>query len=541
MPTSTDSVTITAKLKDADGSSLGATLFRRVSTGNPGAFTALAMFDDGLHGDGDAGDGEFGVILAPDANGTIYEFYVSASDGTNTRTWPAPTNTGQNANALFQFDDEVFTGNYPIYRTIITQVDEGRFPFNNRDSNAEINTTFIANNCGDISVRYLAGMRIRGASSRNDTPPPTRVNLPSDNPWDGEIRMNLNTQYTWLQFIGMKFFQASGLPAPDTKRVAMRRNGVEQTEQGQEGYGSIVHVQPLQEEFIDSHIPSDAGGNLYKKVRPDNDWAYRNGNANAYLNDGWSKPTNASENDWSDLNEWLRVMNQAPGDSEYIEQVEVVANLDQWMQWFAIMTIINNGETNASNGTDDDYSIYRGVADPRFIFIPHDLDTILGQGDGSTITNPQSTIFDMIERGDSLGPLVPLFQNPGILTRYYTALRQQLQTTFSAEQFDALLDNHLTGWVPAGTINEMKNYMNQRRAYITGLVDAQLGAPPAATPGTTNGTFTSLHGDLFINEVLAANVSSYNASGLFPDAIELRNTGASSVSRWPVFSSHLNA
>jgi hypothetical protein len=260
-------------------------------------------------------------------------------------------------------------------------------------------------------------------------------------------------------------------------------------------------------------------------VRPDVDWAYRNGNANAYLNDGWTKPTNSSENDWSDLNEWLRVMNQAPGDGEYIEQVEVVANLDQWMQWFAVMTILNNGETNASNGADDDYSVYSGVLDPRFILIPHDLDTILGQGDGSAITDPQSTIFDMIERGDSLAPLVPLFQDPGVLTRYYTALRHQLQTTFSAEQFDALLDNHLTGWVPANTIANMKTYMNTRRAYITGLVNAQLGAPPALVPGTTNGTLTSAHGTLFINEVVAAY-----SDGVTPDAIELRNTSASAVS-----------
>ena len=89
--------------------------------------------------------------------------------------------------------------------------------------------------------------------------------------------------------------------------ACMRRNGVDRSEGGEEGYGSIVHVQPLQEEFLDTHIPTDAGGNLYKKVRPDNDWAYRNGDVGSYLNDGWTKSTNASEDDWSDLDEWLRV------------------------------------------------------------------------------------------------------------------------------------------------------------------------------------------------------------------------------------------
>jgi len=30
-------------------------------------------------------------------------------------------------------------------------------------------------------------------------------------------------------------------------------------------------------------------------------------------------------------------------------------------------------------GIGDDYYLYRGVADPRFVLIPHDLDTILGR------------------------------------------------------------------------------------------------------------------------------------------------------------------
>lgn len=529
VPKSTDFVTITAKLKDVADSTLTATLLRRASTSSPGPFISSTMFDDGLHGDGKAGDGEFGVILPPAANLTIYEFYVQASDGANFRTWPAATNTGQNANALYQVDNEVFTGKYPIYRAIITQADEDRFPFSNRQSNAEMNTTFIADNCGDISVRYRCSKRIRGASSRNDTPPPTRLNIPTDNPWDGETRLNLNTQYTWLQFIGMKFFQASGIAAPDTKRVAMRRNGVDQSESGQEGYGSIVHMQPLQEEFLDTHINGDASGNIYKKVRPDVDWAYRSGNVARYLSDGWTKQTNASENNWSDLDEWLRVMNQATGAPDYIAQVEVVANLDQWMKWFAINTILANGETNASNGADDDYSMYNSPTDPRFTFLPHDLDTILGKGDSSTLTDPQTTIFDMTARGDTLAPLIPLFQNASILTRYYTALREQLQTTFSQDQFNAMIDNHLTGWVPAQSIADMKAYMDLRRAYITGLVNAQLGAPPALTAATTNATLTSVHGSLYISEVLANNVSAYNVSGLFPDVIELKNSGASAV------------
>ena len=279
-------------------------------------------------------------------------------------------------------------------------------------------------------------MRVRGASSRRDNPPPMRLNLPRDRPWNGTTAMSLNSQFTWLQFIGMKLFQVSDLPAPDSKRVAIRRNGGDFTTGGREDYGSFVDLQSLNGELIDDKFPDDRQGNLYKKVRPDRDWAYRNGDLDRYAGDGWGKQTNSSEDDWSDLDEFLRVMNEADNDPDYIAQVEVVANLDQWMRWFAVEALIANGETNASNGTDDDYSIYRGVLDTRFVFLPHDLDTILGQGDGSRITDPEFTIFDMIGRGDVLGPLVPLFNDAGIRTRYHDALRDLIRTGFSKARLD---------------------------------------------------------------------------------------------------------
>ena len=65
------------------------------------------MEDDGANGDGEAGDGVFGAILPAMPDGTVVEFYISASDGLNSRTWPAETNIGQVANAHYQVDDEV--------------------------------------------------------------------------------------------------------------------------------------------------------------------------------------------------------------------------------------------------------------------------------------------------------------------------------------------------------------------------------------------------------------------------------------------------
>ena len=525
VPRSTDIVTIRARLRDTSMSGLTATLFYRVSVLEAPEFSSTSMVDDGLHNDGDANDGVFGATLPAMDDATIIEFYLSATDGSNVRTWPAPTSIGQVANLHYQVDDEPNPEGEGIYRLIMTRAESRVFSDVDRDSNAQHHCTLIADDCSGPVVRYQCGVRVRGASSRGDNPPPMRINLPRDRPWNGSSQMNLNTQYTWLQFIGMKLFQASDLPAPDSKRIAFRWNGNDPARDRQEDYGSFVHLQPLNFEFVDEKMSRDPQGNLYKKVRPDVNWAYRGGDLDRYGRDGWGKQTNGSENDWTDLDEFLRVMNRADNDPDYIDQVEVVANLDQWMRWFAVETLIANGETNASNGTDDDYSMYRGVVDPRFLFIPHDLDTILGRGDGSRITDPEHTLFDMVRSGQTLGPLVPLFEEPAIRIRYFQALRSLIQTSFSKRRFDALLSNHLSDWVPQNVIDDLIDFMDARRTYVRGVVDGELGPAPPLLGPTTLTSENSPHGTLFLSEVLAVNESAHEVDGKFPDYIELGNTG----------------
>jgi VCBS repeat-containing protein len=510
VPKSTDTVTISAKLKDIATSPLAAALHYRQSTSNPGSFIQIPMTNDGT--------GTFSATLPPHPDNTIIEFYVRATDGSNFRNWPAPTDLGQTANALFQFNDEIFDGQHLIYHLIMTAEEDQTFTDISRSSNALMNTTLIVDDCSSWNVRYLCGTRIRGAGSRSHTPPPRRVALPRDQPLNNSTRMNLNTKYTYLQYVGMKFFRLSGMAAPDTRAIAMRRNGVDEMRGDDLDYGLAVHIEPLSGEFVDDKFPDDKQGNLYKKVRPDVDWAWRNGGN--YVADGWIKQTNTSENDFSDLDEFLRVMNQADGTPTYIAQVEAVANLDQWMPWFSAMTIIANGETSAASGADDDYSMYRGAIDPRFVFIPHDLDTILGIGDSSRITDPEHTIFDMSGRGDTLGPLIPFFAEPVIRQKYYQALRTLLQGPFSKPEFDELVRNQLADWVPNATVDEIITFMDARRAYIEGILDTELGPPSAPPAATTRGTLTSGHGTLFISELRAADLV---------DTIELRNTAITPV------------
>ena len=526
IPTSSDSIGIIAKLRGETGETISGILHYRISDRNPEPFQTTPMFDDGENYDKEPGDSIFGAILPAQPDGTVIEFYVESSDGTNIRTWPAPADNGQNANALLQVDDEANTFDHAFYRLIMPTPEFNQWRDIRRQSDAQMNATLILDDGSGPEIRYNAGIRVRGAGSRNHDPVPMRVSLPRDNEWNNMTTMNLNTKFTYLQFLGMKLFEASGMQAPNTFRAQVRINGENIARNDEFDYGSVVHVQPLSGEFLKGKFEPNDGGNIYKKVRPDRDLSWRDGNIGRYESDGWSKQTNSSENDWSDLDEMLRIINNASEDDDFIGQLEASVNLDQWMKWFAVMTILANGETNISNGADDDFSVYRSLQNPRFVLLPHDLDTILSIGDGSSIDDPEHTLFDMISDDDVLDPLVPIFTNSLIIERYFKSLRELLQTSFSKPEFDELLDNSLTDWVPQPQIEQIRAFMDARRVFIENEITPIIGPPDSLPLATSTSNLESPHGSLYLSEILAVNNSTRKVGDNFPDVVEIHNTSA---------------
>ncbi|MBI5059098.1 T9SS type A sorting domain-containing protein [candidate division KSB1 bacterium] len=80
-PTNHDSVTVTASVFDADGVA-GVEVHYRF--GPLGDFIPQSMFDDGAHGDGGSGDGNWGGIVPAGAAHVFAYYYVRAIDGLGT-------------------------------------------------------------------------------------------------------------------------------------------------------------------------------------------------------------------------------------------------------------------------------------------------------------------------------------------------------------------------------------------------------------------------------------------------------------------------
>ncbi len=591
VPHSTNTITILARVRDEVSAGLTVRLwYRDVTSGTLGAFGSLAMLDNGASNDGAAGDGLFGAVIPPQPAGFIGEYYVEALDPAgSSRTWPAPVDVGgvpvQEANALFQVDDEAPTGRQPFFRLIMRPTERADF-FNNFDR-IQRNATFITIEGTDVQVRHNCTVRRRGASSFGATPPTMKLDIPHDRFWHNKSSLNLNSVNTYAQVLGAAVALQSGLPAPYTTAVQLRFNGVNQATSGGM-FGSYAAVEVANDEWARDHLPEDPNGNVYNKRRPECGLEYLGTSPQAYVNCAFSKESNASENDWTDLiNLTLALDPDTTPANNYVEAVRRNVNVELWMRYFAVLFLLDYNETALSNGADDDYDLYRGIVDPRFLILPHDFDSIFGSA-GSVGTD--------LFAAARIPNLARFLHHPDFEPLYYAEYRRQLAGVFNPTNLFPLMDQVLADWVPGPTIQGMKNDAQSRinlalaalpaapavvRATVSGEPDSPtfqntatltVGGTditqyrfrlnggawsadlPVATPinlsGLTNGHYTvfvlgrnsagtlqaeaeatvsrtwavlsGLRG-VIISEVLARNDSAVNHQGTFPDIIELYN------------------
>lgn len=479
IPRSTNSITILARIVDESTSGLTVRLWRRdAATSDP--FVSVPMLDNGTNNDGAAGDGIYGVVLLPMSNGSITEFYVEAVDaGSNARTWPAAVDTGggnfsQAANAFFQVDDEVYTGKQPIYRIIMRAADWNEF-YNIFDR-VQRNATFITVEGSDVQVRHNCFARRRGASSFSATPPTMKFGIPRDRVWNNKSGLNLNSINPHAQVLGSAVALKAGLPAPYTRAVQVRFNGANQA--GGAMFGSYAHVEELGGEWARDHYPDDGNGNAYSKRRPEcGGLEYLGTNPQSYIGCAYDKESNASENDWSDLiNLTFALDADTTPENDYVAAVQRNLNVELALRHFAVLFLLNYNETALATGYDDDFDLYRGILDPRFIILPHDFDTIFGQG-GSSPDN----IF-LAASGSS--PNVSRFlHHPSFEPLFYAEYRRQVAGAFATNNLFPLIDQVLGDWVDGATIQSMKNNAQSRMS----LVQSVLPAAPTVVRATVSG------------------------------------------------------
>ena len=486
IPRSTDPVTITAHVIDESSTGLTVNLYSRVDSASPPSFVPSQMFDDGAHNDASAGDGIYGIVLSPMGSGTLIEFYVEASDAQGRiRSWPAPTadsTTPHDANAMFQVDDTTYSGSPPMYKLIMTtaQYNDLAVLFNNSpNSDAQVNATFISIDGTGTERYYLCGTRNRGHGSRNGTPHNYRINFPDDTPWKGVTGFNLNARVVPSQVVAAAIAQKAGAAGNRARFVQLRvNNGAGPG--GTPANGLYAGNEDISGDWAERQFPNNGEGNIYsvyRDITPPN-FNYR-GEIPAQYQNTYFKESNTAENDWQDLIGMLAVMGENQTNFFDIDAARQVINLEQWLLHFAVMNLFGNNETGLNTGFNDDYYLYRGDKDPRFVLVYHDLDTVLGFGGALNAGNQNIFTAGTSNGGEGSWRAMNFFlHNPDVEPIYYRTLQNLLDTTFSKAQFDSLVDSVFADFPAlAGSANTAKNYMDARRTTVQGVINGLV--PPA--------------------------------------------------------------
>jgi hypothetical protein len=477
VPRSTNTVAVTARILDESLFGVSARLFYRVD-GEP-AFSSTPMVDDGQHGDGAPADRVFGALLPARPNDTVVELYVSATDaGGNTRTWPAPVQPGgtQAANCLYQVDDASYAGTQPLHRLITTEAERlelaaiGEMPWY-WSSNARMNATFISAEAGETELRYLAGFRIRGGTTRDFVTKSRRVTFANDHLWQGQRGINLNAVNPHSQVMASVLYRLAGVPAQRIRPVQVRENNRQLAGTNGPPFGFYAETEVFNDEFAQAHFPLDPHGNLYRvdggnlEYLGENPSAYPTITNGGYVYRRYTKRTNASQNDWSDLIELTRVLNQTP-DSQYAQEVRRVADVAEWARFFAVNTLIGNVETSFGSGGVGDFVLYCGATDRRFLMTDKDLTSVLGvEGWGVDTSIFRATNNPAANR---------FLRCPEFASLYHAELLRQANGAFASTNVNAALDQFLGQVLPGAALQAMKDFAAARRAYVLAHIPATL-------------------------------------------------------------------
>ena len=218
---------------------------------------------------------------------------------------------------------------------------------------------------------------------------------------------------------------------------------------------------------------------MYGVSAGDGDLTYLGTNPDSYRGP-YTKETDGSLDDWTDLINLTYALSTNTPDSEYVEAVNRVLDVEQWLRFLAVNILADNCEASISTGRGDEYYMYRGVNDPRFILIQHDLEDMFGVGDETAASVLTAGIF----RPTGVAALNRLMKHPQFAPRYYWHLKNLIDTVFSAQQIGRLIDQQLSSWVPAGTIQTMKDHSAQVNAYVLSKIPLAIAVTTAVNAQT---------------------------------------------------------
>lgn len=207
---------------------------------------------------------------------------------------------------------------------------------------------------------------------------------------------------------------------------------------GPQYFGVYTAVEIVDDTLIKTQFAEDHG-NVYKPE----------GTGAAFVEGtfdeaSFEKQTNAGEADWSDIQAVFKALHSDLRSSDpaaWRENFESVFDVDAFIRWLAVDTIIQNWDTYGSMAHN--YYLYNDPEDGLLTWIPWDNNMALsGRGgmgrEGGNARRGGARELDVTQVGDQWPLISYLVDDPVYLAKYHQYLKETLNTTWQPDKLAAL-------------------------------------------------------------------------------------------------------
>lgn len=246
----------------------------------------------------------------------------------------------------------------------------------NLQSNEEYPAIFLWTQNGTTDTLLNIGFRLRGNTSRHSAKKSFKIDFTKfgEKRFHGLREMNLNGEHNDPGIIRAKLafdmYKLAGIPSSRVNAVLLYIN--------KEYKGIYLNVEHIDESYLNERYVNKSG-NLYKCYYG-SDFRYLGRNSDDYKlapygNRIYELKTNEEEDDYSDLAEFIKILNST-NFPDYECQLENNLNVDLFLRAMAMDILSGNWDGPLFNKNNSYW--YYNPAESRFEYIPFDLDNTFG-------------------------------------------------------------------------------------------------------------------------------------------------------------------
>ena len=527
LPAANEPVVVTARVTDNDGVG-SVTLYYRSSSP---AYTNIPMLDDGMNNDLVAQDGIYTGTMPGTSGGTMYSFYVQASDGSATTRFPTMLESSAdvpNRTCMVRVGDAQLNTAFATYRVWMSSDVVNTFTSRPNLSNELMDCTFVYN---DTDVFYNTGVRFRGSpfirsgSNRNPTGNYAyRIRFNSDQKYREREEINLDnteggSRGPLQERASYWFYRKMGLQYSSQEYIRPIMNG--------NSYNNYEDVQIIEGDYIDSWFSEDNDGYIHKK---DDYFEYTvDGTGYSNLDEGlrsgpliketyrwgFEKRSHREDDDWQHLFEFAAAMNTSSANGAVYEAaIESVIHPAHLAAILAIRHACGDWDSYGYSRGKNNY-FYYAYEEDKWYLLPWDIDFTLGSGDGTgTSIYSVGGQFPEVSRFLNYSKYNNLYlQAFGAL--FYGPWQTSYGTPNPPTEFDAFLDDAANALAAdggdAGRRDGIKAFVRDRRSWIL----TNYSIPAMTFEITTNGgdDFCTVGSIVTIEGVAPSNIEGIAVNG----------------------------